>query len=61
MMLFGLILYAFLYTYFSSDIFDNQFMTIMSNPNQSIFNGIPKFYYASDLHLQQSYFLLGNN
>lgn len=52
---------CFLYKDFPEDIFDKEFVTIYPENGESIFDNIPKFYFAPDLHLQQSYFLAGKN
>ena len=52
---------CFLYRDFPKDIFNTKFLTIYPPKNKSIFDNIPKFYYAPDLHLQQSYFLVGTD
>lgn len=52
---------CFLYKDFPNNIFDKEFVTIYPKKGESIFDNIPKFYYAPDLHFQQSYFLAGKN
>lgn len=50
---------CFLYKDFPKDIFSNKFLTVYPGKNKSIFFDIPRFYYAPDLKIGQSYFLFG--
>lgn len=52
---------CFLLKDFPNWIFDYDFLTIYPNDGCSIFDGIPRFNWAPDLKLQQSYFLVGKN
>ena len=52
---------CFLYKDFPKDIFSYKFLTVYPGENKSLFDNIPKFYYAPDLKFQQSYFLNGSD
>lgn len=52
---------CFLYKDFPDDIFSYKFLTVYPGENKSLFDNIPKFFYAPDLKFQQSYFLTGSD
>ena len=52
---------CFLYKDFPTNIFEYDFLTIVPKKNESILDNLPCFYYAPDLHINQTYFLVGKD